>query len=136
MYQKILVPLDKSKEAEEVIPLVQKFLALGGEVILLHVISLGRTRSVGEIVWLGTPQEEQERTQATWYLRDLVSRIDEEFGRWYGDVVVSSSVADGIATYSTDKKVDLIMMYTYDRKGLSKLIKEIIAEKVWHRAPN
>ena len=38
MYQRILVPVDKSKEAEGVLQLVQENLAPGGEVILLHVI--------------------------------------------------------------------------------------------------
>jgi len=135
MYRRILVPLDKSKEAEGVFRLVQDDLAPGGEVILLHVIQPGRTRSLGGMVSRADQQEQEVRDRAMWYLRGLVSQIGEGSDRWHFEVVVASSVADGIATYAAQQKVDLIMMFTHDRKGLAKLIKGSIAKKVWYRAP-
>jgi nucleotide-binding universal stress UspA family protein len=42
-------------------------------------------------------------------------------------------VADGIVDFARREEVDLIAMYTYDRKGLSKLIKGSVAEKVRNR---
>ena len=135
MYQRILVPLDKAKESEGVLPMVQEHLAPEGEVILLHVVQPGRTRSLGETVLRPDQQQQGDRDRAMWYLRGLVSRIGEGSDRWHCEVVVAGSVADGIAWYAAQKKVDLIMMFTHDRKGLAKLIKGSITEKVWYRAP-
>ena len=135
MYQKILVPLDKSKEAEGVLEMVPEHLDPEGEVILLHVIPPGQIRTAGEIQILAEQMEQRERDQAMWYLRGLVNLVGEGSDRWHCEVVVGGSVADAIARYAAQEKVDLIMIYTQDRKGLAKLIKGSIAEKVWHRAP-
>ena len=134
MYDKILVPLDQSPESEGILPMVQELLTPGGEGILLHIIPPGRTRSMGEFVMLGFQQEEEERGRALVHLRRLVSQVGEGSDRWRCEVVVWASVADGIANFAIREKVDLIAMYTHDRKGLAKLIKGSIAEKVQKRA--
>ena len=61
-------------------------------------------------------------------------KIGEGPGRYRCEVVVSDSVADGIADIARREEVGLIAMYTHDRKGLAKLIKGSIAEKVQKRA--
>ena len=50
------------------------------------------------------------------------------------DVVVAQSAVDGISDYAANGEVDLIMMYTHDRKGLTKMIKGSVAEKVSTKA--
>jgi nucleotide-binding universal stress UspA family protein len=55
-------------------------------------------------------------------------------GRWRCAVVVADSVAQGIADFAAREEVDLIAMYTHDRKGLAKLIRGNITEKVQRRA--
>ena len=141
MYWRILVPLDKSKEAEGVLPLVREHLIPGCQLILLHVIPPGRTMSMGDgvllgqgVVWHASEQEEAERDRAMYYLRGLASRIDEGSDSCRCEVIVERSVADGIAKYAAREEVDLIVMYTHDRKGLAKLIKGSIAEKVGNKA--
>ena len=134
MFEKILVPLDLSKESASVLPMVQEYLAPGGEGILLHIIPPGRTRYLGEFVTLGIQIEEEVRSRAKVYLKGIVSQILEGSGSWRYEVVVSDSVADGIADFARREEVDLIAMYTHDRKGLAKLIKGSIAEKVQKRA--
>jgi CRP-like cAMP-binding protein len=44
-------------------------------------------------------------------------------------------VAKAITEFATNEDVDLIAMYTHDRKGLARLIRGSIAEKVQRRAP-
>ena len=129
MYEKILVPLDRSPESEGVLPSVEELLAPEGEGILLHIIPPGRTRSLGEFgefAVLGT----QLRGRAMARLRKAVTQIGDGPGRWRCEVVVSDSVADGIADFARREEVGLIAMYTHDRKGLAKLIKGSVAEKV------
>ena len=135
MYRKILVPLDKSKEAEAVIPLIEDLLDPGGEVILLQVIPSDWERAVKETTWVGTRQEDQVLGQAIWYCNVLVNRLGDESTRWRCEVTVDDSIADGIANFAVREEVDLIMMYTHDRKGLAKLIKGSIAERVFFKAP-
>ena len=134
MYDKILVPLDQSPDSEDILPMVQGLLNPGGEGILLHIISPGRTKSLGEFVMLGSQMEEEERGRAMVYLRRLASQIGEGSGRWRCEVVVSASVPEGIADTAVREEVELIAMYTHDRKGLAKLIKGSIAQKVQRRA--
>ena len=47
----------------------------------------------------------------------------------------ADSVAQGIADFAAREEVDLIAMSTHDRKGLAKLIRGSIAEKVQERSP-
>ena len=104
------------------------------EVILLHVIPPGRTVYMEGMAWHAGEQENAERDRAMSYLRGLTSRIDEGSDSWRCEVIVEPSVADGIANYAAREEVDLIVMYTHDRKGLAKLIKGSIAEKVRRKA--
>ena len=135
MYQRILVPLDKSKEAEGVLRLVQENLAPGGEVILLHIIRPGRAISYGEVAIRADEEEQAEGDRALSYLRGLISSIEEGSDKWSCKTIVSSSAAEGITRFAGIAEVDLIMTFTHDRKGLAKLIKRSIAAQVWRKSP-
>ncbi len=135
MSQKILVPLDGSAEAEGALPLLRDLMTPESEVILFQVIPPGKSQSLGERVLLGSEVEEAKRNEAMAYFRRVVTQLGETTGRWRGEVAVSGSVADGIVGFAVREGVDLIGMYTHDRKGLAKLIGGSIAEKVQRRAP-
>ena len=136
MYQKVLIPLDGSKDAEEVIPLVKAEVAPEGEVILTQVIAPARTQRVGDHIILASQQEETDRAEAMAYLRSLARQQD-----WAADncrlaVEVANSVADGIVRLAHRESVDLIAMYTHDRKLLARHIKRSIAREVQRRSSN
>ena len=134
MYQKVLIPLDESKEAEGVFPSVKDELSPDGEVILLRVIPPGRTRVIGGQTLLGSQMEETERSEAEAYLRSVLRRLDGDPDGWSCEVVIFDSVADGIVDTARRNEVDLIAMYTHDRKGLAALIKKSIAKDIQRRA--
>ena len=50
MYQKVLVPLDRSVESEGVLDVIPDLVSADGQATLLSVIPPGRTRSLGELV--------------------------------------------------------------------------------------
>jgi len=125
MYRKILVPLDGSAESEGVLPIVRGFITPESEVILFQVVSPGRSRAFGEYT---------VRREAIRYLRQVVSKLSEPPGQCRCEATVSASVADGIADFARSEEVDLIAMYTHDRKGLAKLMKGSMAEKVRKKA--
>ena len=62
MYQNVLVPLDRSAESEGVLDVIPKLVNSDGKATLLTVIPPGRTKSMGELVILGSQQEEEDRS--------------------------------------------------------------------------
>ena len=47
----------------------------------------------------------------------------------------SDSVVEGIVYFAVREKTDLVLMYTHNRRGLAKMIRGSVAEKVQQRAP-
>ncbi len=137
MYRKILIPLDGSKESEGVFVLIRGELAPDGEVVVLQVIPPAKTQVVGGHVLLGSQREEVERSKAETYLRGVLRELDSngDSTRRRGEVAVAESVCQGIVDFARKEEVDLIAMYTHDRKGIAKLIKGSIASDVGKRAP-
>ena len=134
MYQNVLVPLDRSVEAEGVLDVIPDLGASDGRATLLSVIPPGRTRSLGELVVLGTQQEEEDRARAMTYLNRIANRLRESSVEANTAVVVHDSVASAIVAYANRNSVDLISMFTHDRRGLAKLVKGSVAREVERRA--
>ena len=130
-YHRVLVPLDQTGEAERVLPSAENLLDLEGVGILLHVMPTDHPgSSIGESLrWQGSGHN-PNRAEAMNYLQEVAGRLADTSNRWRCDVIEAPSVADGIADYAVEEVVDLIAMYTHDRKGLAKLIKGNIAENV------
>ena len=136
MYRKVLVPLDGSRESEEVLTQLQGELAPDGEVTLLKVISPMSSRSVGGgNIILGSQLEENERSEASDYLRDVARRERGDSVRWGYQVVVARSVPQCIVDFAMHHEPDLIAMYTHERKGLARLFKGSVAAEVQRNAP-
>ena len=135
MYRKVLVPLDGSWESEAVFTSAPDDIAPDSELILLHVIPPGRERTVGKVVLPAAMVEENARREAMAYLRDIVSRLRADPDRCRREVVVDDEVADAVVAFARRENVDLIMMYTHDRKGVAGIIKRSVASYVRRWAP-
>ena len=134
MYKKILIPLDGTTEAEGVFSMLEGELEPDAEVILLHVVLPVRSRVVAGQLLDGTQIMETERSEALSYCRTFVDRLSSGV-RQRCDVAVAESVADGIIDTAVKEGVDLIAMYTHDRKGFAKLLQKSIASDVRRNAP-
>ena len=134
MYQNILVPLDRSVESEGILDVIPDLVSDGGQATLLTVIPTGRTKSLGELVVLGTQQEEEDRTRALAYLNRIANRLRESSVGASTAVVVNDSVPAAIVAYANRNSVDLISMFTHDRRGLARLVKGSVAREVERRA--
>ena len=134
MYQNVLVPLDRSAESEGVLDVVPRLVNDGGSATLLTVIPPGRTRSMGELVILGSQQEEEDRSRALAYLNRIANRLNESSVQATTAVVVNDSVPAAIVSYANRNSVDLISMFTHDRRGLARLVKGSVAREVERRA--
>ena len=118
MYQNVLVPLDRSVESEGILDVVPELVSADGQATLLTVIPPGRTRSLGELVVLGTQQEEEDRSRALAYLNRIANRLKDNSVAATTAVVVNDSVPAAIVGYANGNSVDLISMFTHDRRGL------------------
>ena len=136
MYQKILVPLDRSDRGRGgVLAMAKNLLAPGGEGILLHVLSPGVPITVGLYIVPAAHVEEDECARVKAYLNCFANHLNQASDQWRCAVTVSSSVSKGIVDFAIREKVDLIAMYSHDMTGLAKLIRGSIAEKVLQRSP-
>ena len=134
MYHKVLIPLDGTREAEGVFPLLEGDLAPDAEVILLHVTLPVRSKVVAGQLIDGHQVMENNRAEALNYCRTFVDKSTTNVTQRC-EAVVADSVADGIIDTAVGEEVDLIAMYTHDRKGFVKLLKGSIAANVQKKAP-
>jgi nucleotide-binding universal stress UspA family protein len=134
MHRKVLIPLDGSREAEMVIPKIQPELTEDTEVILLKIIPPLKGETLGQITVTSSEREEAECVKAIDYLRGVIQRLGRSPGQWRCEAIVWKSVAEGIASFADREGVEVIAMYTHDRKGLAKLIRGSVAEKVKQKA--
>jgi nucleotide-binding universal stress UspA family protein len=136
MYEKILAPLDGSELSECSLQHI-KAVAIGcqvPEVILIRV-----TEPVSSLVYSGYPEmidgnlisrlEEQSRDQAKNYIEKIAVRLKRE-GINVKTTVVSGSPADEILDYVKNNKIDLIIMSTHGKSGISRFAFGSVAEKV------
>ena len=133
MYHKVLVPLDDTEDSRSVVKALSGLVAEDGEVILLHVIPPGKTRSTGSFTVQGAQEEEGNRGAALVHLNRLSSELSEASIKSTCAVVVSTSVSECIANYASGENVDLIAMYTHGRTGLAKLLKGSVTADVRKR---
>ncbi len=134
MYQNVLIPLDRSVESEGILDVVPELVNDDGQATLLTVIPPGRTKSLGELVVLGTQQEEEDRSRALAYLNRIANRLKENSVQATTAVVVNDSVPAAIVAFANRNSVDLISMFTHDRRGLARLVKGSVAREVERRS--
>ena len=135
-YQKVLVPLDMTEEAERVLPKAEELLHSNGEGVLLHVIKTNSEAAAktGRIQ-RGFGGRDSDRAKTMQYLTELAGQLNADSNRWQCDVIEAPSVADGVASYATGEGVDVIAMSVHERKGLAKLTRRSIAKEIKQKAP-
>lgn len=137
MYKKIMVPLDGSDLAECVIPHVQ---AIAGachlpDIFFVRVVKPFRFLSAGEIMPGGEDLrkiDEANVKNAEEYLNGLISRL--EFGQvnLKSEVIFNTGVAESLADYAVSKGVDLIVVATHGRSGVSRWVWGSVTDRILH----
>lgn len=135
MFDKILVPLDGSKESEGILPRIKDELSPEGQMILLRVIPPSKSKTIAGQVIPASQLEETDRDNAIGYLRRTARDHDLDEGRFQCEAAINSSVGQGIVDFAQYNQVDLIAMYTHDRKGLGGFLKKSVSKEVQKRSP-
>jgi len=130
MYSKILVPLDGSPLAERALePALEMARTPDTEIILLEAV-LDSLAAVPEARY-HVPVREAYRSAivSMKYLRDVASRLRAQAKkiRWH---VEEGDPIDAILSFAHNENVDVIVMGTHGRTGLSRVVMGSVAEKV------
>jgi nucleotide-binding universal stress UspA family protein len=138
MYKKIMVPLDGSDLAESVLPHVKAIASgsQGMQVVLVRVVDpLGypiMVRAHGEF---GMPEKNGEQIQqerkkaAESYLQKMEKQLKLE-GLTVNAAVLEGEIAETLIHYATINSVDLIVMTTHGRSGISRWLLGSVADRM------
>jgi len=141
MFKKIMVPLDGSELAECVLPHVQAFISgcQINTIVLVRVVEMAATSYKGAYVTSAEDLakidantkriEEERKNNAAEYLKGVVSRLKSD-GVKYQTEVLSGRVAESLVDYSEANAVDLILIATHGRSGISRWVRGSIADRI------
>lgn len=135
MYDKIMVPLDGSELAECVLPHVQAI--AGGcnanNVIFIRVVEPFYVPEYvyASVVGAIAPEEvdAENKAQAKKYLDKVISGLKLGDTKSKAEVILGKP-ADELAKYATKNKVDLIIIATHGRSGVSRWVWGSVADRV------
>lgn len=141
MYRKIMVPLDGSKLAECVLPHVEEFISgcQVSSIVFVRVIEpppLGyrgayvTSKEDLDKIETNTKRIEAERKSAAKdYLEKVASRFKPDGVNFQKEVLVGK-VADNLVDYSENNNIDLILIATHGRSGVSRWVRGSIADRI------
>ena len=134
MYTKVLVPLDGSTFSECSLSHV-KAISLGcnvPEVILLRVVEPLSTNEIAALARLKGDSinqvEEAKKAEATEYISNEANKLNKEGLKVIG-TILEGNAAEKILDYAANN-VDLIIMSTHGRSGISRWAMGSVADRV------
>jgi nucleotide-binding universal stress UspA family protein len=131
---RIVVPLDGSALAEQILPEVAALaLRLNSTVVLLHVLTPA-TYSQKEIMQPGLPWWDSDIAGADAYLVRTASYLTERGVAVSTDVVLSEDIADAILDYAARTRADLIAIATRGTGGMSRFVFGTVSDEVARRS--
>lgn len=134
MYKKILVPLDGSELAKKAFGEAEKLAnCFGAEIILFEVVPFMPIYGSPELV---TPLivDEKQKEAAERYLANLAEELKKKGLKVTAMVRTGQQVAVEIIDFAKEAAVDLIVMCTHGRSGISRWVLGSVALKVLTRA--
>jgi len=134
MYKKILVPLDGSELAKKALDHAEKLAKIfDAEIILFQVVPFMPIYGSPELV---TPLiiDEKQKETAEKYLTNLAEEMRKRGYKVTSMVRTGQQVAVEIIDFAKESGVDLIVMYTHGRSGISRWVLGSVALKILTRA--
>jgi nucleotide-binding universal stress UspA family protein len=134
MFQKILVCLDGSKLAEQILPYAaEQAVRFGSNLVLLQVVSLASVPAPTgiESVPVAVPDNllAEAEAAAKDYL-DVLALPLREKGLKVQCVTVIGHPAESIVSYAEENRFDLVALATHGRSGLKRLVFGSVADYV------
>lgn len=136
MFHKVLVPLDGSRAAEAALEQATYLASrTGGNLLLVQVLS---NYMVTDNPPLTPDFREQldlrDRGEARKYLGGVELRVQGQGLLCQSEVIESGNPAEGILDCAESRSVDLIVLTSHGRSGLSRFLLGSVAERVLRHA--
>lgn len=132
---RIVVPLDGSELAEQILPEVAALASrLGSAVNLIHVLT-PVTYSQKEIMQPGLPWWDADIAIAKSYLDDAASELIGQGLAVSKDVILSDHIATAIQDYAVRAGADVIALATRGKGGVSRLVFGSVADEITRTSP-
>ena len=134
MYKKILVPLDGSELAKKGLAEAEKLAPIfGAEIVLFQVVPFMPIYGSPELVTPLIVDEKQKET-AERYLHNLAEEEKKKGFKVTSMVKTGQQVAVEIIDFAKESGVDLIVMCTHGRSGITRWVLGSVAHKVLTQA--
>jgi nucleotide-binding universal stress UspA family protein len=133
-FRHIVVPLDGSTLAEQILPRVMALATIeDAEITLLNVL-IPRSHSEKDIVDPSLPWWDKDISVARQYLFGIAARLRRNGIPVTTDIVIGENVPNAIGDFASRERADLIAIATHGRGGLARLIHGSVADAVMHSA--
>lgn len=130
---RVLIPLDGSREGETAIPCIAELMAnLKVEVVLFQVLATGYQTLAAEgyeYVFYTEQQMESDRVHAEAYLARVAARLKRP-GVTVRSEIKFGNAADEIVSFAGNIQADMIAMATHGRTGIGRWVLGSVAERV------
>ena len=131
-FKRIVVPLDGSVLAEQILPRVTALAKFEeAEITLLNVL-IPQSYSQKEMVEPSMPWWENDISAAQTYLFRVAGALRRDGIPVTTDVVIGENVAQSIGDFAGREKADLIAIATHGRGGLARMLRGSVADAVLH----
>jgi nucleotide-binding universal stress UspA family protein len=135
MYNKIMVPLDGSELAECVLPHLKNFMEgfPASKVVLVRVVEpipismQGETYSRKDINL--EEREAERKADARNYLDTIMQGLKNGGSNMESEVLIGR-VADSLADFAEKNGVDIVLIATHGRSGVSRWVRGSVADKI------
>ena len=131
-FKRIVVPLDGSTLAEQILPRVLKLAKLEEAEITLLQVLIPQSYSQKEIVDPSLPWWDKDVSLARAYLFRIAARLRRNGVAVTTDIVIGENIAHAIGDFASREKADLIAIATHGRGGLARMLRGSVADAVMH----
>ena len=140
MYRKILVPLDGSELSECSLEPLRALTTSGNitEVIILRVLEPMHSQTLAALSEAGGTLlkeiEDNRGKEAKHYIQNIATKLQNE-GIKAEPIMIPGNPGDVILNYAKSNNVDLIIMSTHGRSGISRWVMGSVTNKVLNHSP-
>lgn len=122
-FQKIVVPLDGSRRAEQAIPHAAQIARGGGELMLVHVFRPAGSEFLSDAAIASqTAHIDEARKRAEQYVKGLRSRVSSQHIRVSAHVIEGSDAAQLICTFVNAEEADVVVMPAASQNRLVRML--------------
>jgi nucleotide-binding universal stress UspA family protein len=131
-FRRMVVPLDGSELAEQILPRVVELAQVEDAEITLVNVLVPHSYSQKEIADASLPWWDKDIGVAQAYLGGIATGLRRQGVVVTTDIVIGENVASAIGDFASREKADLIAIATHGRGGVARLLHGSVADAIMH----